>query len=331
MFSRTNSLQFATSNRVGLMFAGLSSKILSKTFQQRQYTDRSFRLATVDDLYAASKYQNRLKPANYVSFRHTSEVKPRDVSKQIVIDLSHEQGYRRGHIEGAINLPIEKFDFTRLVDVYGGISRDECVDVMKNLGISDSTSEIILYDNSGLLACRLWFVLRYFGFSRVRILDGGWRTWLRAGYPVSEETVKPTPAQTLELKPKRTHLLTKPTQMAFDVKNKTSTIVDTRRPEAYNAYHILDSINVPSILLMEDAMFSSVKEIREICQSHGVDLDSDKKIMLYSDKGLSACVGLFALSMAGCDRISVYDAGLENWKTNFDDTLSADIQEKLSR
>jgi len=299
--------------------------------QNRQYTDRSFRLANVDDLYVASNYRNRIKPPTYVSFRHTSELKPRDITKQIVIDLSHEQGYKRGHIEGAVNLPIEKFDFTRLVDVYGGVTREECVEAMKNLGVSNETSEIILYDNSGLLACRLWFVLRYFGFKHVRILNGGWRAWLRAGHPVSEESVKPKPSKTLDLKPKRTHIMTKPTQMVFDAQHETSIIVDTRRPEAYSAYHIPNGINIPSVLFMEDAMFSSVQEIRQTCQNHNLDLDGDKHIILYSDKGLSASVSYFALTMAGCDAISIYDAGLENWKTNFDDNLSSDNQDILKR
>ena len=87
-----------------------------------------------------------------------------------MIDLSHEQGYRRGHIPNAINLPVEKFDFTRQVDVFGGITIDDAVRAMKSCGVCDETSEIILYDNSGLLACRLWFVLRYFGFRRIRLL-----------------------------------------------------------------------------------------------------------------------------------------------------------------
>jgi len=309
----------------------ISKNFVSKFQQQRKYTDRSFRLANVDDLLAAQKLKNRLKPPTYISFRHTSELKARDISKQVIIDLSHEQGYKRGHIEGAVNLPLEKFDFTRLIDVYGGITREECIEVMKNLGVNSSTSEIILYDNSGLLACRFWYVLRYFGFKNIRILNGGWRAWLRAGYPASEEIVKINGgSSSLDLKPKRTYLLTKPSQMVFDTQHNTSIVIDTRRPNAYNSYHIPNAINIPSVLFMEDAMFSSVQSIRDTCSNNGVDLDGDKHIVLYSDKGLSACVALFALSMAGSDRLSVYDAGLGNWKTNFDDSLPSDVQDKLS-
>ena len=82
------------------------------------------------------------------------------MDKQLVIDLSHEQGYKRGHIKGSINLPLEKFDFCRLVDTYGGIMQDEVYSVFKGLGVNNDTSEIILYDNSGLvkLSTNYYFV-----------------------------------------------------------------------------------------------------------------------------------------------------------------------------
>ena len=75
------------------------------------YTDRSFRLANVADLYVAQELRHKIQVSNehyFAGFQHTSTLKSRDLAKQVVIDLSHEQGYRRGHIKGAVNLPLEK-------------------------------------------------------------------------------------------------------------------------------------------------------------------------------------------------------------------------------
>ncbi|ETO12283.1 hypothetical protein RFI_25091 [Reticulomyxa filosa] len=109
-------------------------------------------------------------------------VRSRDISKQLVIDLSHEQGYRRGHVPGAVNLSLEKFNFTRKVDVHGGITRGltvslffflikkkkrhyffgyEIYNVMKNLGLSNDTSETILYDNSTLVCYDIFIYICY--------------------------------------------------------------------------------------------------------------------------------------------------------------------------
>ncbi|ETO23279.1 rhodanese domain-containing protein [Reticulomyxa filosa] len=311
------------------------------------------------------------------------KVKPRDISKQLVIDLSHEQGYRRGHIQGAVNLSVEKFDFTRKVDVYGGITRgvlffkkkrggyekmiilkknkinkqakphlmpkqgggeflkkkivaiDEIYEVMKNLGLNNNTSEIILYDNSAMLACRMWFVLRYFGFRNVRVLNGGWRAWLKSGLPVDEKATVLKPGESLDLKPKRSYLLTKPTQMVFDVEHKTSKYIDARLPTAYkglllfsNNYHIDGAINIPCTELMEDAIFKSVHDIRRTVETTGVDMEVDRFIC-YSGRGLSGAVDLFALMMVGADKVSLYDAGVNNWRQNFDSKLSADAEDFL--
>eukprot|EP01083_Nonionella_stella_P001873 5378_1 len=309
----------------------LLSHSLRSHITKRCMTDRSFRLANVGDLAVAQSFKDQVAPEHYVTFRHTSEINTRDLDKQVVIDLSHEQGYKRGHIKGAVNLPLERFDFCRVIDTFGGIMQDEVYSVFKSLGVANDTSEIILYDNSGLLACRLWFVLRYFGFQNVRILNGGWRAWLRAGLPIDEKETVPVVAPSMDLKPKRDLIVTKPTQMIFDHQHETSQIIDTRRPEAYSTYHIPRAINIPMNSLMQDGEFAPVQQIRDVLLEKEVKTDDGSSSIIYSSKGLTASVGYFCLSMAGVDRVSVYDQGIYNWVQNFESKISPDIADHLSR
>ena len=174
--------------------------------------------------------------------------------------------------------------------------------------------------------------MRYFGFQNVRILNGGWRAWLRSGLPVDEKETKITPSSTLDLKPKRDGIVTKPTQMIFDHEHETSQIIDTRRPEAYATYHIPRAINIPSKLLMQDGEFASVNQTRAIVQDKGLkNLESNESLIVYSSKGLTSAVGYFCLSMAGLDRISVYDQGIYNWLSNFENKLSPEAIDSLER
>ena len=69
---------------------------------------------------------------------------------------------------------------------------------------------------------------------------------------VDEKDTIPTPSTSLDLKAKRDLIVTKPTTMVFDHEHKRSQIIDTRRPEAYQSYHIPRAINIPSKLLMQD-------------------------------------------------------------------------------
>jgi thiosulfate/3-mercaptopyruvate sulfurtransferase len=310
------------------LFRGQASRIAGLNhLSRRTLLDRSFRLANLTDLAVAQEHRSIIGREHY-SIYASSDLHPRDMSKQLVVDLSHEQGYRRGHIRGAVNLSVESFDFTRKVDVYGGISQEEVYSTMKKIGVSDSTSEIILYDNSGMLAGRLWFVLRYFGFKNVRILNGGWRAWLKNGLPVDEDIVKPEAATSLTVRPKRTRYLTKPTTMVFDVEHKTSKYVDLRRTAAYNKVHIDTAVNIPASDFVEDGIFRPVDDLRKMCLSKGLDLENDK-IIVYSSKGLSAAVGVFALELIGGERVSCYDAGIENWSQIFDTKLSIDAEDFL--
>lgn len=66
-----------------------------------------------------------------------------------------------------------------------------------DLGIGDDT-HVVVYDASdfGAFTCaRVWWMFRYFGHSRVSVLDGGLGNWLREGHPVTSAYAKPEAAR----------------------------------------------------------------------------------------------------------------------------------------
>lgn len=199
-------------SRVLNVFRSSTPHWAQRPFGTRGLADRSFRLANVGDLRVAQEFsKSHGDNEHFATFHHTSKAKERDLSKQIVIDLSHAQGYKRGHIKGALNLPLERFDFTKLVDTYGtskslvvllsypstscasfdfpdhdiegGIMVDDVYSVFKELGVSNDTSEIILYDNSGLV---IIYILFSIFISSTRSLPTSLRF---CGYIVSIETL----------------------------------------------------------------------------------------------------------------------------------------------
>merc|ERR1712154_238340 len=237
-----------------------------------------------------------------------------------------------GHIKNAINLPRDRFDFTEYVDTKGGITFDEVYNTMKAVGVDNDTSEIVLYDNAGELVCRAWFVLRYFGLSKVRILNGGYNGWKYVELPEDKTEVIPTPSTELSLKPTR-RVLTRPTQMLENHENKRSQIIDTRKPEEFKINAIPRAINIPSEKFMKDGYFKTVQEIRDVCRAEGFDVENNSKghIIVYSNRGRSSAVAYFALSMVGFDRVAIYDQGIENWMINQDKKLSPDQSDAFSK
>eukprot|EP01083_Nonionella_stella_P214201 771948_1 len=287
----------------------------------RLLTDRSFRLANALDIGAGQMFKEQISTGNYHPFMHTSQPKRKiDLTKQVVIDTRDESNYQKGHIEDAVYLPRNRFDFFEYIDTKGGITFDEVYNTMREAGVGNDTSEIVLYDNSGENACRLYFVLRYFGFVNVRILQGGYSGWVSAGLPESTKETMPKTRSDLSLNPTRTYLLVRPTQMLENHASKRSQIIDTRQQEQFKINSIPRAINIPSSQFMKNGHFKSVQEIRDLCRSQGFDVENNSKghIILYSDKGRSSSIGYFALSMVGFDRLAIYDQGISNWVLNQD-------------
>lgn len=90
-----------------------------------------------------------------------------------IIDFRKSEEYKKGHVKNAINIWRTDIEDNSLP--YAGMkaSKEQLEKLFRNLGIkSDDT--LIVYDDKGLCdAARLWWVLQYYNFSNVKLLDGG--------------------------------------------------------------------------------------------------------------------------------------------------------------
>ena len=83
-----------------------------------------------------------------------------------LVDVREESEWSRGHLPGAIHLS------------KGIIERD----IEKT--IADPSATIVLYCGGGFRSALVADSLQQMGYSDVRSMDGGWRGWREAGYPV---------------------------------------------------------------------------------------------------------------------------------------------------
>jgi thiosulfate/3-mercaptopyruvate sulfurtransferase len=100
--------------------------------------------------------------------------------------------YRAGHLPGAHFVDLD----TELAGPPGPHGRHPLPDAgifaaaMSRSGVHAGTY-VVVYDGAdGTAAARCWWLLRWFGHHRVRVLDGGYRGWLDAGQPT--EAGQPT-------------------------------------------------------------------------------------------------------------------------------------------
>lgn len=67
-------------------------------------------------------------------------------------------------------------------------TENEFADYVGRLGVGNDT-HVVVYDCSdfgSFAAPRVWWMFRYFGHLSVSVLDGGMKTWLREGHPVTD-------------------------------------------------------------------------------------------------------------------------------------------------
>ncbi|CAI6082599.1 sulfurtransferase [Cohnella sp. JJ-181] len=105
--------------------------------------------------------------------------------------------YEEAHIPGAVYLDLER-DLSAPVGEHGGRhplpALDALAAALGRAGIGAGSTVVAYDDQGGAMASRLWWLLRYAGHDAVRVLDGGFAGWQRAGCAVSAETPSVAPA-----------------------------------------------------------------------------------------------------------------------------------------
>jgi thiosulfate/3-mercaptopyruvate sulfurtransferase len=168
--------------------------------------------------------------------------------------------YAAGHIPGAHFVDVDR-DLAGPAGKGGRHPLPEPRDFeasMRRCGVS-ADRDVVVYDGGpGVPAARCWWLLRWAGHERVRVLDGGLRAWTAAGLDVSTEVPSPEEGD----------FVARPGQMpVLDAAGaaglaRTGTLVDVRTPERYRgeqepvdpvAGHIPGAVNLPAPELGADA------------------------------------------------------------------------------
>ena len=192
-----------------------------------------------------------------------------------------------------------------------------------NHGIGPDTQVIAYDDSGGTMAVRLWWLLRWFGHTRVALLDGGWPTWRAAGFP-QETTLPPMPeAVDFSGSPNWHHVITSD-QIERQLLDDTHDIqlLDVRTTERFRgdaepidpvAGHIPGSINLPLQLnLTEEGRFKEAATLAHLYQTALEDIEPEQ-VVLMCGSGVTACHSLLAMKIAGLPCAKLYAGSWSEW------------------
>ncbi|GAB4229895.1 MAG: sulfurtransferase [Stanieria sp.] len=231
------------------------------------------------------------------------------------------QQYSHSHIPGAYYLDLDR-DLSSAIQVHGG--RHPLPDIeqlgakLASIGIVQNKTLVVAYDNSRFaFAARLWWLLRYLGHEQVALLDGGWNAWQSGGYPVTT-TVPPTQTGFFEPQP-HDDWIVEIEQVKTHKNNPGVILVDSREHDRYTgirepidpiAGHIPGAVNSPWQLVSDQDGYILPTVNQEQLWS---DYTSAAEIIVYCGSGITACVNLLSLKLAGIEQTKLYPGGWSDW------------------
>ena len=236
-----------------------------------------------------------------------------------------QEEYQKGHIKGAYYLDLNR-DLSSEVQSHGGRHPLPDINVLAQkftqMGIVKDETLVVAYDDFRFaFAARLWWLLRYLGHNSVVLLDGGWNDWLKHDYPVSNAmpelksgrfSPQPNPDWLVDINTVKNILKS--------AQNKDSVIiVDSRDRDRYLG--LREPID-PIAGSIEGAVNSPWKQVSNesgylqplaIQQQLWQDYQQAEEIIVYCGSGVTACVNLFSLSLAGFCNSKLYPGGWSDW------------------
>jgi len=186
---------------------------------------------------------------------------------------------------------------------------------MGALGVGDDSRVVLYDDNHSVWAARVWWMLRWVGFDRAALLDGGLGAWTAEGRSLSAEPAN-RPARQLTPAP-RPELIADRDEVLGAIGNSTVYLVDAMPEPHYRGEmamygrpgHIPGASNIPALsLLDESGHYRPHDELAAM-----FDGDRDARAITYCGGGIAASSDAFIMTQLGFTDVAVYIASLQEW------------------
>ena len=235
---------------------------------------------------------------------------------------SGRAAYDKEHIPGAVFLDLDS-DLSGAPTLEGG--RHPLPDpgafasAMSRVGIGNGQAVVAYDDCGGMVAARLWWMLSVLG-ENAAVLDGGLALWDGPLIAAEEETDLPRQADFVP-KPWPKEALATIEEVDKLSTDETTVILDARSSERFqgrpNAIderfgHIPGAVNAPfSANLSSDGTLLPTAALRQHYAACGVE--NDTPVIAYCGSGVSACLNLLALKLAGLPQSRLFVGSWSAW------------------
>ncbi|MPZ04994.1 MAG: sulfurtransferase [Nitrososphaeraceae archaeon] len=243
------------------------------------------------------------------------------------VDYDSKANYELGHIPGAV-----LFDWKNDINdplTRNVLSKESCQNLLQNAGIDNDTTLLLYGDFNNWFAAFAFWVLKYYGYKDVRLINGGRKKWLQEDRALTKDV--PT-------YPKGNFAANEPDSnirvFLDEVKRAVSApelkMVDVRSPKEFTGEilappeyptehaqrggHIPGAVNIPWAQAVNDSdgTFKNTDELKQLYESKGIT--PDKEIIAYCRIGERSSHTWFVLKyLLGYPKVKNYDGSWTEW------------------
>jgi thiosulfate/3-mercaptopyruvate sulfurtransferase len=269
--------------------------------------------ATMDSLVTAEWLSQHLDDPDLVVLDCSVVVNPGEDGIQIE---SGRTAYEGGHIPtaGFADLMGDLVDGDSSLNFAVPTPERFCA-AMGALGVGDD-SRVVLYDGSNSAwAARVWWMLRWVGFDRAALLDGGLGAWKAEDRPLSAEPAD-RPAKKLTPAP-RPELIADRDEVFAAINDSSVELIDALPEASFRGEmamygrpgHIPTASNKPfTALIDESGRYRPDDELAAL-----FDGDRETRSITYCGGGIAASSTAFVMTRLGFTNVAVYTASLQEW------------------
>lgn len=248
----------------------------------------------------------------------------------LVVDVRHqlsdtaygERVYAEGHLPGAVFLHCDRDLSGPMTGQNGRHPLPDPAVLAERLGavgIGPNTQVVVYDDAQGMIAGRVWWLLRWLGHTRVALLDGGLPAWLAAGEPLTQAVLTPQPC-TLPLCLQSAWVSVDWVQSHLN--DPVMRLVDARGPDRFRGENeTIDPVggHIPGAVnrffkdnVLPDGRFKPADVLRAEWQAILAGAPAET-VVHQCGSGVSACLNVLAMEVAGMPGSRLYAGSWSEW------------------
>ena len=240
-----------------------------------------------------------------------------------IIDFRKPEEFKKGHVKNAIN--IWRTDIENPTFPYGGMkpSKEQLEALFSKLGIRNDDT-LIIYDEKGLSdSARLWWVLQYYNFKKVKLINGGLTTLKKASFTLTKENTV-FPSSNFKFTGTNSSFFASKEQIQKAI-NTNTILIDTRTQDEFSGKQLKNGAyqagRIPTSILIDWANainYNGDKKIKPIAELNktynGLNNHKNDTIYVYCHSGVRSAHTTFVLTqLLNYKHVLNYDGSWTEW------------------